>query len=74
MVTINTDVKLMAHLLRRAGFGATKDELDKYNSMGYENVVDSLIDNNNSQRINDTLVRRYFPDQSVTHDQVGGGS
>ena len=74
MVTINTDVKLMAHLLRRAGFGATKDELDKYNSMGYENVVDSLIDNNNSQRINDTLIRRYFPDQSVTHDQVGGGS
>ena len=74
MTNNNSDIKLIAHLLRRAGFGATKDELDKYNSIGYENVVDALIDNNNSQRINDALVRRYFPDQSVTHDQVGGGA
>ena len=74
MVTINTDIKLMAHLLRRAGFGATKEQLDKYTSIGYEKVVDSLIDNNDSSRINDALVRRYFPDQSVTHDTVGGGS
>jgi len=74
MVTISTDVKLMAHLLRRAGFGATKEELDQHISIGYEKVVDLLIDNNDSSRINDALVRRYFPDQSVTHDTVGGGS
>ena len=30
------DVALMAHLLRRAGFGATADELDYYMSIGYE--------------------------------------
>ncbi len=74
MVTINTDIKLMAHLLRRAGFGATKEQLDKYTSIGYEKVVESLIGNNDSSRINDALVRRYFPDQSVTHDTAGAGS
>ena len=74
MVTTSPDVKLMAHLLRRAGFGATKEQLDQYISVGYEKVVDSLIDTEDSSRINDALVRRYFPDQSVTHDTTGAGS
>ena len=30
----NTDRKLVAHLARRAGFGATVDELDRYVTMG----------------------------------------
>ena len=74
MVTTSPDVKLMAHLLRRAGFGSTKTELNSYLSMGYETVVDQLIDDVDSSRINDALVRRYFPDQSVTHDTSGAGS
>jgi len=74
MVTTSPDVKLMAHLLRRAGFGATREQLDQYISIGYEKVVDSLIDTEDSSRINDALVRRYFPDQSVTHDTTGAGS
>ena len=74
MVSTSSDVKLMAHLLRRAGFGATKEQLDQYISIGYEGVVDSLIDNEDSSRINNALVRRYFPDQSVTHDTSGAGS
>ena len=74
MVTTSPDVKLMAHLLRRAGFGSTKTELNAYLSMGYETVVDQLIDDVDSSRINDALVRRYFPDQSVTHDTSGAGS
>ena len=74
MVTTSPDVKLMAHLLRRAGFGATKEQLDQYISIGYEKVVDSFIATEDSSRINDALVRRYFPDQSVTHDTTGAGS
>ena len=74
MVTTSPGVKLMAHLLRRAGFGATREQLDQYISIGYEKVVDSLIDTEDSSRINDALVRRYFPDQSVTHDTTGAGS
>ncbi len=33
----------MAHLLRRAGFGATPAELDQYLAMGYEATVDWLL-------------------------------
>ena len=74
MVTTSPDIKLMAHLLRRAGFGSTKEQLDEYLSLGYQRVVDKLIDDVDSSRINDALVRRYFPDQSVTHDTTGAGS
>ena len=74
MVTTSPNIKLMAHLLRRAGFGSTKEQLDEYLSVGYEKVVDGLIDDLDSSRINDALVRRYFPDQSVTHDTSVAGS
>ena len=33
------DIALMAHLLRRAGFGATREELERYAAQGYEAVV-----------------------------------
>ena len=34
---------LLAHLLRRAGFGATRQELERYSAMGYEAAVDELL-------------------------------
>jgi uncharacterized protein (DUF1800 family) len=34
----------MAHLLRRAGFGAGKDQLDEYESLGLARAVDRLLD------------------------------
>ena len=30
------DMQLLAHLMRRAGFGATRAELEKYSKIGYE--------------------------------------
>ena len=33
------EVPLLAHLMRRAGFGATRDELDEYARDGYEATV-----------------------------------
>jgi len=38
------DLALMAHLMRRAGFGATPEELEGYVAKGYEAMVDNLID------------------------------
>ena len=35
---------LVAHLLRRAGFGGTVTELDHFSSMDYEQAVDQLLD------------------------------
>ena len=34
----------MAHLLRRAGFGATCAELEAYLAKGYEAAVEELLD------------------------------
>ena len=38
------DIALMAHLMRRAGFGATRDELEQRVAKGYEATVEELID------------------------------
>ena len=38
------DLALMAHLMRRAGFGATRDELEALVAQGYDAVVDELVD------------------------------
>ena len=55
---------LMAHLLRRAGFGATRDELEGYLSKGYEEVVEELLRPQEPHNLPDDLVRRYHPEQS----------
>ena len=33
------ELALMAHLMRRAGFGATREELEMYLAQGYEATV-----------------------------------
>ena len=38
-----TEISLMAHLMRRAGMGATRDELEALVEKGYEAVVDDLV-------------------------------
>jgi hypothetical protein len=56
------DVALMAHLMRRAGFGATRDELDRYVAMGYEATVDELIDPPDEVPSGKTaMLLRYLP-------------
>jgi len=37
------DIALMAHLMRRAGFGATRDELEARVAKGYEETVEELV-------------------------------
>ena len=58
----DTDIALMAHLMRRAGFGATRDELEEYVARGYENVVDDLLDPGDPQNLPDDIIRRYHTD------------
>ena len=38
-----SDIVLFAHLLRRAGFGATREELEGYVAKGYEATVEELL-------------------------------
>ena len=52
----------MAHLMRRAGFGATREELDRYVAMGYEATVEELIDPPQDMPAgNMALLLRYMP-------------
>ena len=57
----NQDIALMAHLMRRAGFGATRDELEEYLDKGYETVVEELLNPSDSavQSIPDDVLRRF---------------
>ena len=73
-MTKNGDLALMAHLVRRAGFGATRAELGEYLADGYEQTVEKLLAPEGQDSINDALIRRYHPDHSTTHDTSGAGS
>jgi uncharacterized protein (DUF1800 family) len=54
--------KLIAHLARRAGFGATPEELDRYVEIGYDALVDEFLDKADSQHIPDDLIFRRHVD------------
>ena len=58
------DIALMAHLMRRAGFGATYQEIHENVSEGYDHTVDHLLDPNVSDGIQQDMLRRYHPDHS----------
>lgn len=67
-------IALIAHLMRRAGFGATKSQLSELAEVEYDQIVEDLLNPIIKNDINNALVRRYHPDQSVTHDSTGAGS
>ncbi|HAT22541.1 MAG TPA: hypothetical protein DCS57_06985, partial [Dehalococcoidia bacterium] len=71
---MSQDVSLMAHLMRRAGFGATRNELEEYLSDGYKATVDKLLDPGESNHMPDDLIRRYHVDQSELRQLDGAGA
>ena len=56
----NADVALMAHLMRRAGFGTTLTELEEYVKKGYENVVEDLVEPERCPPVDEDVLDRYF--------------
>ena len=60
----NQDIALMAHLMRRAGFGASRDELEERVDMGYEAVVEDLLYPTDPQNLPDDVIRRYHTEQA----------
>ena len=71
---INNDTALMAHLLRRAGFGATRDELEDYLSLGYDGAVEALLNPSDADNMPDDLIRRYHVEQSELRDLAGSAA
>ena len=73
--TATADIDLMAHLMRRAGFGATRDEIEENLEMGYENVVERLLNPSGDRgTIDEYMVRRYHVDQSELRQLDGAGA
>lgn len=68
------DTMLMAHLLRRAGFGATREELETYSAKGYEATVEELLHPGNPQAMPEDLIRRYHVDQSELRQLDAAGA
>tara|TARA_B100000686_G_scaffold55835_2_gene60171 strand:- start:2227 stop:3630 length:1404 start_codon:yes stop_codon:yes gene_type:complete len=61
------DLELKAHLLRRAGFGASRSELDKISRKSYEDIVEDLLHPDKFQLPDEDCLIRYTPELSY-HD------
>lgn len=56
------ELQLMAHLMRRAGFGASREELEALVEQGYDETVEKLLESENPSSMDIDLIRRYHPD------------
>ena len=55
----DNDLALMGHLMRRAGFGATRAELEELTARGYEQVVEDLLDPERFPEVEEDILKRY---------------
>ena len=60
------DIELMAHLMRRAGFGAPRDELERRAARGYEATVEDLLNPGEAEYLPDDVIRRFHVDMHET--------
>ncbi len=72
----DNDIALMAHLMRRAGFGASRDELEQRVAKGYEQTVEELIDPDKYDvpEVDSDVFYRYYPGLEVPGAPPGGRS
>ena len=56
------DIGLMAHLLRRAGFGAPRDELEACAAKGYGAMVEELVHPEDQPDVDLDMMERYLPE------------
>ena len=55
------NIALMAHLLRRSGFGASRDEIAAKAALGYQQTLDALLAPESQENIEEALLFRYNP-------------
>ena len=70
----NPDIALMAHLMRRAGFGATRDELEQLVARGYETVVEELLHPGPAHAMPNDIIRRYHSDMAEMRELNSAGA
>ena len=74
MTTATTDLQLMAHLMRRAGFGASRSQIEAHAEQGYDETVEELLTSAESYEMTDDLIWRYHNEQSGMMGQTGPGT
>ena len=57
-----TDLELMSHLFRRAGFSARREEIEAALKNGYEATVEELLHPENQPELDHDLIHRYWVD------------
>ena len=63
---MKSDRAQVAHLMRRAGFGATPSELDYFTqNRTYESIVEELVNPENTEEIDDRFINRYYSGEGV---------
>jgi uncharacterized protein (DUF1800 family) len=55
------DIALVSHLMRRAGFGAPRAELEAWAAKGYEATVEALLHPESQPEVDEDVMFRYFP-------------
>ena len=64
-MTQSEDTALIAHLMRRAGFGAHPDEIERLTDQGYEATVDQLLHPEEQPPVDEYTLFRYHPTSEV---------
>ena len=57
----DSNIALMAHLMRRAGFGESREQLENRMILGYEATVEELLDPDSQSSVNLYDLFRYQP-------------
>ena len=70
----NVDIALMAHLMRRAGFGASRDELEGLAERGYANVVEDLLHPGEANAMPNDVIRRYHSEMAEMRELNSAGA
>ena len=73
-VSQKTTEKEISHLMRRIGFGGSKEEIDQLTNKSYDDAVDFLMDNSDENPVPTDLLRRYQIDLSDVRSVNSSGA
>ncbi|NQW18775.1 MAG: DUF1800 domain-containing protein [Chloroflexi bacterium] len=71
---VATGVALYAHLLRRAGFSASRAQVEEYAKRPYEEVVEELLNPQDQPEIDEDRLLRYYPHYGSIDNYNGAGA
>ena len=53
------EIALVSHLMRRAGFGATRTEIEELSEKSYEDIVEDLLHPERTEDLEEDVLKRY---------------